>query len=91
MIRTIQSTKELGTLIRTVRKAQGIRQDELAAMVPASHVFIIDVERGKPTAHIGKVLDLLRELGIKITLDTPEAPRQRLKPKSRTSTTRRNG
>lgn len=94
MLREIQDTAELGRVIRAVRVAQGVRQEDLAAMVPASHVFIIDVERGKPTAHIGKVLALLHELGIRVTCDVPEEARALLdavrKP-GRASKSRRRG
>lgn len=68
----IESTKELGTLVRRVRKAQRIRQDDLAGMVSASHVFLIELERGKSTVQFGKVLDVLRELGIRLIADVPD-------------------
>lgn len=35
-------------------------------------MFLRDVERGKPTAQIGRILRVLDELGIKIYLDIPE-------------------
>ena len=92
MHREIHGMKDLGTVIRAVRKSQGIRQDELATMIPASHVFIIDVERGKPSAQIGKVLDLLRELGIKVSLDIPNEAAAHLEEKaSKGSGVRRRG
>ncbi|HET7401923.1 MAG TPA: hypothetical protein VFJ62_09085 [Usitatibacter sp.] len=62
------SPKELGEVLRAVRKAQGLRQDQIAGV---SHAFIIDAERGKPTAHVGKVFTLLKELGVHVTLDLP--------------------
>ncbi len=72
MNRSIENPKELGEIIRAVRKAQGIRQDDLAGLIAASHVFVLEVERGKPTAQIGKVFELLRELGIRIIADVPD-------------------
>ena len=70
----VKTPKDLGRIIKKVRQAQGVRQEDLALMVPASHVFIIDVERGKPTAQIGKVMALLSELGIELHVDTPDIP-----------------
>ena len=32
---------------------------------------MIDVERGKPTVQLGKVLDVLRELGVRVSVDLP--------------------
>jgi y4mF family transcriptional regulator len=73
---TIGSTADLGKLIRRQRKRQRIRQADLAAMIGASHVFLRDVERGKPTVQFGRVLQLLDELGITLSADVPddEAP-----------------
>lgn len=93
MKRPIHSVRDLGSIVREVRKAQGIRQDELATMIPASHVFVIEVEKGKSSAQIGKVLDLLRELGIRVSVDVPEvgAPTASKKHQSGKRTTGRDG
>lgn len=70
--RQIWTPEELGTITRAVRKQHGIRQDDLAAMINASHVLVGDIEQGKPTVNIGKVLQLLDELGIRVYLETPD-------------------
>ena len=62
----IQTTQDLGALIRRERKAQGLRQPDLAAAAGTSVRFIVEVEGGKPTAQIGKVLDVLRQLGLSV-------------------------
>lgn len=67
----IDTPKELGRLVRAVRKTQGLRQDDLAAMIGASHVFLGDVERGKGSVQLGRVLAVLRELGIAVHLEVP--------------------
>ena len=59
---------ELGAVVRAVRKAQSLRQDEIGRI---SHSFIGDLESGKPTAQIGKVLEVLAELGITVYLKLP--------------------
>ena len=69
----LESPKDLGELVRRIRKAQGLRQDDVAGIAGSSHVFVRDVERGKPTVQLGKVLDLLRELGIHLIADVPNA------------------
>ena len=69
----IHTSGELGAAIRRQRKRQRMRQDELAALVDSSHVFLRDVERGKPTVQLGRVLRLLDELGLRLYLDEPEA------------------
>ena len=42
----IDNTADLGALARSLRRQQGIRQDDLAAIIGASHVFLRDVELG---------------------------------------------
>jgi y4mF family transcriptional regulator len=77
MNKPITAPAQLGEIIRKARKAQRLRQDDLAGTAGVSHVFVMDVERGKPTVQLGKVLNLLRELGIHLFADVPEsAPTQ---------------
>lgn len=64
----IRDTKHLGAFVRAVRKAQQLRQDEVGRF---SHSFIGDLEDGKPTAQVGKVLEVLAELGVKLQLELP--------------------
>lgn len=68
----VASAEELGLLIRAVRKSTRVRQDDLAAVAGVSRQFALDVERGKPTAQLGRVLLLLKELGITLTAEIPD-------------------
>ena len=63
--------KDIGALIRQTRKAQGLRQDELAAAANVGVRFLIELESGKETAQIGKALSVLSALGIAIRLTPP--------------------
>ena len=67
------STAEIGNLVRETRKLLGITQKQLALTSGTGLRFIIDLEKGKETCEIGKVLTVLHTLGIKLTL-TPPAP-----------------
>ncbi len=64
----IHDPAELGRVIRAARKWQQLNQDEVGRF---SHSFIGEVEAGKPTAQVGKVLEALRELGIRFHLELP--------------------
>jgi len=79
MMKRIEDTQQLGQWIRAERKAQGLRQPDLAAAAATSVRFIVEIERGKPTAQIGKVLQVLQQLGIGLAIDgltaNPEADR----------------
>ncbi|MGK5025484.1 helix-turn-helix transcriptional regulator [Janthinobacterium sp. RB2R34] len=68
----IHSTEDLGLAIRAVRKSSQVRQDDLAGAVGVSRRFTAEVERGKPTVQFGRVLRLLEELGITVSVDIPD-------------------
>lgn len=61
----------LGQLVRRVRKQAGLRQDELAGAAGVGIRFIVDLESGKPTLQIGKVLHVLDTLGIAAAFAAP--------------------
>ena len=71
MKKIISTPEDLGLLIRAVRKSTKVRQDDLSALAGVSRQFAIHVEQGKPTAQLGRVLLLLKELGITLTADIP--------------------
>lgn len=73
---SIDSVDALGDAVWAVRKARRLRQDDTAGAAGVSHVFVRDVERGKPTVQLGRVLQLLSELGIEVLLDLPEGVEQ---------------
>jgi len=62
---------DLGTLVRRVRKGQGLRQDQLAGVAGVGLRFIVDLEAGKPTIQLGKVLKVLETLGCAVTITPP--------------------
>lgn len=66
-----QTPQSIGQLIRSTRKALGVTQRDLAMTAGTGLRFIIDLEKGKPTCHLGKTLAVLRTLGIKINLTPP--------------------
>jgi len=66
-----RTTTEIGTLVRKIRKEQNLRQDELAGVSGVGTQFIVDLEAGKPTAQIGKVLQVLQMLGCAVDIVTP--------------------
>ena len=68
---TILTTEQLGDWIRRTRKASGLRQDQLAGVANVGHRFVVDLEKGKPTAQIGKVLQVLATLGCTLTVTAP--------------------
>ena len=68
----IQFTEDIGQLVRTVRKKLGVTQSDLALTAGTGLRFIIELEKGKATCQIGKVLQVLQVLGIQIHLTHAE-------------------
>lgn len=58
------TTSDLGAAIRQARKAMGLRQDELAAAAGVGLRFLVELERGKPSVQLGKVLQVMDALGL---------------------------
>lgn len=58
------STKDIGLLIKTTRKAQGVTQEQLAGVANTGIRFISDLENGKPTIQVNKLLNVLSALGL---------------------------
>ena len=64
----ILSTKLLGDVVRQQRKSQGTTQVEFASLCGVGVRFISDLENGKSTIELGKVLQVLNSLGLELTL-----------------------
>ncbi|MBF0247221.1 MAG: helix-turn-helix transcriptional regulator [Alphaproteobacteria bacterium] len=62
---------EIGAIVRSARKSQKLRQDQLAGAAGVGVRFVVDLEAGKPTAQIGKVLQILEALGCSLTITSP--------------------
>ncbi|RYE80037.1 MAG: transcriptional regulator [Oxalobacteraceae bacterium] len=65
----LTSVLEAGIAIRALRKGAGIRIDDFAMTAGVSKQFMTDLENGKPTVQMGKVLLMLQRLGIKVGLE----------------------
>jgi len=63
----IRNTEDLGRIVRNVRKLQKLSQDDLAGMAGTGRRFIVDLEKGKQTVQFGKVLRVLRTLGVSVS------------------------
>ncbi len=64
----IRSAAELGELVRKRRRQQSLTQQDLAGLGNTGNRFIVDLENGKPTVQLQKVLDLLNLLGLEMVV-----------------------
>jgi len=71
-VRAMKHTPEtIGELVKNTRKTMGVTQKDLAMTSGTGLRFIIDMEKGKATCQLGKVLTVLHTLGIKTEIIAP--------------------
>ncbi|MEI8570948.1 transcriptional regulator [Methylomonas sp. LW13] len=64
----IQNAMELGKIVASQRKAQGLRQSDLAGLAQTGTRFISDLENGKGTLQFDKVMHILNLLGLDVVI-----------------------
>jgi DNA-binding XRE family transcriptional regulator len=65
----VYSASTLGAAIRHYRNALGISQTELAARTGMPRNYVNALENGLETEQLKRTLAVLRELGVRMTLD----------------------
>lgn len=60
---------EIGKIVRGARKKAGLRQAQAAALCGVGTRFLSDLENGKPTLHLGKVLKVLHGFGLRVKIE----------------------
>ncbi|WP_277811434.1 helix-turn-helix transcriptional regulator [Chromohalobacter canadensis] len=73
----IRHSEDLGKLVRQARTEQSLLQIDLAGLAGTGNRFIVDLERGKPTLQLQKVLDVLDLLGFEVIVQRKEVHQQR--------------
>jgi HTH-type transcriptional regulator/antitoxin HipB len=63
-----QSAAEVGKIIAAARRHHKLTQAKLARALGATQTWVSEVEQGKETAQIGKVLHALSYLGIRLRI-----------------------
>ncbi|MBI5528663.1 MAG: helix-turn-helix transcriptional regulator [Deltaproteobacteria bacterium] len=60
----ITTAEQLGATVRGRRRQLKVTQKDLAMTSGTGLRFVVDLERGKPTCQIGKILQVLQALGL---------------------------
>lgn len=71
----ILSVSDIGKVIRAKRKKDGLTQADAAALCGVGTRFLGELERGKPTTQIGKVLRMLQGLGLELQITSKSVRR----------------
>lgn len=64
----VQTTAELGQLARKRRQQLALTQLDVAGLGNTGNRFIVELEQGKPTLQLQKVLDVLNLLGLEVVI-----------------------
>ena len=64
----IIDTMALGKAIRRHRKSIGLTQQDAAGLCGVGERFLSELERGKESASLGKALQVIRRLGLRLAL-----------------------
>jgi HTH-type transcriptional regulator/antitoxin HipB len=62
----IRSSAQLGVVVAQARKLRGYSQQEFADIAGVGRRFVSDLENGKATVQLGKILQVLTALGLDI-------------------------
>jgi len=65
---------DIGAAIRKKRKEDGLTLADAAALCGVGYRFLSDLENGKPTVQMGKVLQVLTALGLDLYVASREWP-----------------
>ena len=69
----ISTSAELGRLLRQKRKALSMDQVRAAGLAGVGVRFLSELERGKASLELGKVLQVVHRLGLELRLADPLA------------------
>lgn len=62
----ITTSHDIGRIIRAKRREIGVKQDAAAGLSGVGTKFLSQLENGKETAELGKVLQVLKKLGLEV-------------------------
>jgi transcriptional regulator with XRE-family HTH domain len=65
----VYSPASLGDAIRHYRTAAGLTQAQLAEMAGLHRSYLSELESGKETEQLKRLLHVFRQLGVRMTLD----------------------
>lgn len=64
----VRTALDVGQMVKRQRNGMNLRQLDVAGLANTGNRLIVDVENGKPTVQLQKVLDLLDILGLEVVI-----------------------
>lgn len=72
-LRKIKTPNDLGDFVRQFRNAQAMKQVDISGLANTGNRFIVELESGKPTLQLQKILDVLDVLGLEMVIQKKAA------------------
>jgi len=72
----VATVTDIGAAIRKKRKADGLTLADAAGLCGVGYRFMSDLENGKETVQVGKVLKVLTALGLEMTIAARNWPNE---------------
>lgn len=67
----VKKVNDISVLVRRLRHQKGLSQEKAAALTGVGRRFFSELEKGeKESLDLGKVLQVLRRLGVRLTVET---------------------
>ncbi len=60
----LASPAAVGAAVEAARRARGLTQSEVASRARVSRRFVLNLERGKASCHLGKTLTVMMSVGL---------------------------
>ncbi len=64
----VRSASDIGAAVRSRRKSDGLTLVEAAGLCNVNYRFLSNLENGKPTVRLDKVMDVLTALGLELEI-----------------------
>lgn len=64
----VKTVGDLGEFVRQYRQLQKMSQADIVGLANIGNRFMVDLEKGKPTIQLQKVLDVIDLLGLEIVI-----------------------
>lgn len=64
----VETVADIGRLVRLERKRRNLTQADFAMLVGVGRRFVIDLERGKETVEAGKMMTVLVQCGLTVSI-----------------------
>lgn len=68
---SVINASNLSSIVQKVRKLSGLTQKELADLAGVGKTLVFDIEKGRQSVSLEKLLKVLKVLNIKVTFQSP--------------------